>query len=292
MTLPAFTQRIAQRAPLALALLTTLALPAAFAADALPSASATGAVVAPGVVTPPPVGAAPGTRVRGAPPVAMTPDAANAPAMVFEADKGRISYAVGMEMARNFRKNEVTIDVDQLVRGLQDGIDGKRAEMGEKELKKILNNFTNVMRARTMTNQHALAQDNRKRGELFLAENRKQPDVHVLGNGVQYRELKAGTGVRPTDIDIVDVVWRGTTLDGKEFDGSETGRPMSMAVAELFNGFHAVVKQMQVGAHWMVWVPSGLAYGERGVGTDIGPNATLVLDLELVGVRQRGAGTP
>jgi len=227
----------------------------------------------------------------GQPPAALTPDMKQTPATAFAADRGRISYSVGMEMARNFKKNEVDVDLDQILQGMRDGLDGKRPAMGEREMRRLLNNFQNVMRARTMTNQHLLAMENRKKGELFLTENRKQPDVKVLANGVQYRELRPGTGTRATPRDIVVLNWRGTTLSGTEFDGSETGQPMNIPVAELFAGFQSVVTQMQEGAHWQVWIPAGLAYGERGAGTEIGPNETLVLDLELQAVRQRNAST-
>jgi FKBP-type peptidyl-prolyl cis-trans isomerase FklB len=242
----------------------------------------------------PPAAPAPALAPAAAakPPVAETPDARNAPSMAFAADRGRISYAVGVEMARNFRKNEVDVDLDQVMQGMRDALDGKRPPMGEKELRRLLNHFQNVMRARTMTNTHFLAQENRKKGELFLAENRKQPEVKVLPNGVQYREIKPGFGMRATPRDIAVLNWRGTTLSGTEFDGSDPAQPMSIAVAELFSGFQSVVTQMQTGAHWQVWVPAALAYGERGAGSEIGPNETLVLDLELVGVRDRNAANP
>jgi FKBP-type peptidyl-prolyl cis-trans isomerase FklB len=228
----------------------------------------------------------------GQPPLALTPDAKASPAMAFAADRGRISYSVGMEMARNFRKNEVDVDLDQVMQGMRDGLEGKRPTMGEKEMRRLLNHFQNVMRARTMSSTHLLAMENRKKSELFLAENRKQPDVKVLPNGVQYREIKAGFGLRPTARDVAVLNWRGTTLAGDEFDGSDTGQPMNMPVAELVAGFQSAVTLMQEGSHWQVWIPAALAYGERGVGTVVGPNETLVLDLELVSVRQRNAANP
>ncbi len=205
-------------------------------------------------------------------------------AAAFAADKGRNSYAVGIEMARNFRKNDIDMDLDQVLLGMKDGLAGKRPPMGEKELRKILNNFQNIMRAHTMANQRALALANRQKGEAFFAKNKAVPGVKVLVNGVQYTELKSGNGVRPTERDVVVMNWRGTTLDGTEYDSSEPGKPMKIAVSDLFNGWRSAVTLMQEGSHWQVWVPSAMAYGERGVGADVGPNETLLLDIELLKV--------
>ena len=233
-----------------------------------------------------------GKPAAGAAAPARAPEAINSPAQAFAADRPRISYAIGIEMARNFRKNEVDVDLDEVMKGMKDGLAGNRPPMAEKELRKVLNNFQNVMRARTSANQHVLAQANRKKGEAFLAENRNQPGVKTLVNGVQYKELKAGTGLRPGGTDVIVVNWRGTTLDGTEYDSSEPGHPMKIAVADLFNGWRSVATLMQEGAHWQIWVPSALAYGERGVGADLGPNETVVLDVELQAVQPRNASTP
>lgn len=233
-----------------------------------------------------------GAWAETAPATAPAAPAANgivSPEAAFAADRGRISYAVGIEMARNFRKNEVDVDLDQVIQGMRDGLAGQQPPMGEKELRKILNNFQNTMRARTMASQHVLATANRRKGEKFLAEHRTAPNVRVLTNGVQILELAPGSGPRPTLADVVSLKWRGTTLDGDEFDSSDPRQPMSMPVADLFPGFQAALAQMPQGAHWQVWVPPALAYGERGAGTVIGPNETLMLDLELVAVQQRAA---
>lgn len=217
---------------------------------------------------------------------------ARSPAAAFLADRGRISYSVGMEMARNFKKNEFNVDIDRLVKGLQDGLAGTRPEMGEKEFKRVLNDFQNLMRAHTMASTHLLSMANRKRGESFFASNKSAPGVQVLSNGVQYKVLKPGEGKRPTERDIVEVNWRGTNLDGEEFDSSQPGTPMRIPVADMVNGWRSAMVQMSVGAHWLIWVPAHLAYGDRGVGTTVGPNETLLFDVELAGVRQPGPATP
>ena len=254
---------------LCLALLSALGL--SFAASALADGTAT----APGAPAPGTVPTTPGS------PTGISGSAA------FAAEKGVNSYAIGIEMARNFRKNQVDVDLDQVLKGMKDGLAGNRPPMGEKELRRILNNFQNVMRAHTMANQRALGLANRQKGEAFLASNKTQPGVRTLVNGVQVKELKAGNGIRPTERDTVVMNWRGTTLDGTEYDSSEPGHPMTIAVADLFNGWRSAVVQMQEGSHWQIWVPSAMAYGERGVGADVGPNETLVLEVELLHVQTR-----
>jgi FKBP-type peptidyl-prolyl cis-trans isomerase FklB len=128
-------------------------------------------------------------------------------------------------------------------------------------------------------------EDNKKKGEVFLAENKTKEGVVVLPSGVQYKILKAGNGKKPIDSDVVQVYYRGTLLDGSEFDATEPGQPADLKASSLIAGWKEALRLMPAGSKWQIFVPSQLAYGERGVGSDIGPNETLVFEVELLAVK-------
>ncbi len=130
------------------------------------------------------------------------------------------------------------------------------------------------------------AENNRKDGEVFLAKNKMNEGVMTLPSGLQYKILKKGEGRKPTDADTVEVQYRGTLIDGKEFDSSyKRNQPATFPVKGVIKGWTEVLQLMPVGSKWQVFIPSALAYGERGAGSDIGPNATLVFEIELVAIK-------
>ena len=196
----------------------------------------------------------------------------------------KLSYSIGLEVARNFKKNESQFDPDMVLRGMQDGLAGERPQLSEKEFRKVIAEFQNQMRQRIASNSRVLAADNRKKAEEFLQNNKSKDGVRMLAGGVQYKVLQAGQGAQPLDSDGVQIKYRGTLLSGIQFDGTEGDRPGTAKLYDLFNGLRAGIKQMNVGSHWTLWIPPQMAYGERGVGSDIGPNELLVYDLELVGL--------
>ncbi len=199
-------------------------------------------------------------------------------------EQDKLSYSIGLEVARNFKKNESQFDPGVVMRGMQDGLTGDRPQLLEKEFRKVIAEFQNQVRQRMASNARILAVDNRKKAEEFLQNNKAKEGVLMLAGGVQYKVLRDGQGAQPLESDGVQIKYRGTLLNGTQFDGTEGDRPGTAKLYDLFNGLRAGIKQMKVGSHWTLWIPPQMAYGERGVGSDIGPNELLVYDLELVGL--------
>jgi FKBP-type peptidyl-prolyl cis-trans isomerase FklB len=199
-------------------------------------------------------------------------------------DKDKISYAIGLDVARNFRKNNIDFDPDLVVKGLRDGLSGERPLLKEKELRMVLNEFQNSVRQRMSLNQRLLSADNRKKALAFLEANRSQPGVQTLLGGIQYKVLRAAEGPRAGDLDAVQLNFRGTLLDGSEFDATDPGKPGTMQLVQAFNGMKTTLKAMPEGSRWQVWIPPQLGYGERGVGTEVGPNELLVFEIEVLRV--------
>ncbi len=217
--------------------------------------------------------------------LAQTALAAERPVLKTEQD--RLSYAIGLEVARNFKKNDVQFDPNMVVNGMNDGLSGERPLLNEKEFRRIIGDFQNTVRQKMVANRQAQVFENRKRAALFLDTNKSKEGVQVLASGIQYKVLGAGTGPRPGEADSVVFNFRGTLLDGTQFDGTEPGKPANVKLYDLFNGFKAVLTQMPAGSHWIAWIPPHLGYGERGVGNDVGPNELLVMDIELISTKAR-----
>lgn len=199
--------------------------------------------------------------------------------------KDKLGYAVGVDMARNFRRNEIDVDIDQLVKGLRDAMAGDKLQMTEREVRKTMNQFQTDLRVRMVATRKEQSARALARGEKFLAENKAKPDVHVLPSGVQYVVHQAGTGAKPVDTDTVVVNYRGMSLDGLEIDATDAGAPASFKVTQVVEGWKQALRQMPVGSKWTLWIPGPLAYGDRGVGSALGPNETLVFDVELVAIK-------
>jgi FKBP-type peptidyl-prolyl cis-trans isomerase len=204
----------------------------------------------------------------------------------FKSRKEAISYAIGVTTARNLAKDGVEIDSAIVIQGMQDAQSGKRVLLTEKEIRSVMSGLVGEMRQKLASNRKDAEEMNKKRGDEYRATFSKQTDVKTLPNGVLYKVLKAGAGPRPTEEDMVLVNYRGTLPSGFEFDGSPDGKPVLMRVAQLIVGWKEAIKQMPVGSKWAVVIPPQLAYGVRGVGADIGPNETLVFDIELVAIQK------
>lgn len=195
------------------------------------------------------------------------------------------SYGIGVNIAKSFKRDEVDIDMDLLVRGMKDVMAGNELLMPERDLRRAMNAFQGELRQKAAARHRIAADDNRKKGEAFLAENKAKPGVVTLASGLQYKILKAGDGKQPSEADTVECNYRGTLLDGTEFDGTEPGKPAMLKVAQLIPGWKEALKLMPAGSRWKIFIPPQLAYGPRGVGSDIGPNETLVFDVELLSVK-------
>lgn len=215
--------------------------------------------------------------------VASGPAVAQQPNL--ESPRDRVSYAIGVDMARNFRKQGIEIDVDLIARGLRDGLGGGPVLLSDKDLRRTMNEFQGDVRQRMAQNRRSAAEENKQRGTAFLEQNKSREGVVVLPSGLQYRVLKAGDGRKPVDSDIVVCNYAGRLLNGHEFDATEPGKPATLKLSALIGGWKEALKLMPTGSKWQLALPPQLAYGDRGAGSDIGPNETLLFEVELVAVK-------
>jgi FKBP-type peptidyl-prolyl cis-trans isomerase FklB len=200
-------------------------------------------------------------------------------------DKARTSYAIGLQTAKNLKKDGVDIDITTIVQGLKDGFSSERQLLSDKETKQLMQALMSDSRQKMVANKREASVRNRMKGEEFLAANKSKDGVKVLPSGVQYRVIRAGTGPMPVDGDTVLCNYRGTLLDGSEFDATMPNRPVPLKLGQMIPGFRDALKNMQPGAKWQIFIPSAQGYGERGVGGDIGPNETLIFDVELLEIK-------
>lgn len=204
----------------------------------------------------------------------------------FKSDNDAISYAVGASIGRNFKKDGIAINQEVFVQGLTAALAGDKLKLSEKEFKSVLAGFQVEMRRKMAANQQERSAQNKKKAEEFLAENAKKEGVVTLPSGVQYKILKAGTGSKPMESEIAEVNYRGTLLDGTEFDASPEDKPAHLKLAQLIAGWKEVLALMPAGSKWQLFIPAKSAYGERGVGTNIGPNEMLIFEVELLSVKK------
>jgi len=223
-------------------------------------------------------------------PAATQPSSAagsqNPPALTTQKDK--ISYAIGMNIGTNLHRQSVEVDPKVLQQGLEDALAGGKTLLSEDEARATLAQFQNEMRQKQQEKMQQAGAANKKEGEEFLAANKAKDGVVTLPSGLQYKVETTGTGPKPTASDSVVCNYRGTLIDGKEFDSSyKRGQPATFPVAGVIKGWTEALQLMPVGSKWQLFVPSELAYGERGSGPDIGPNATLIFEVELLSIQSK-----
>ncbi len=210
--------------------------------------------------------------------------AAEGPVLLSGGDK--VNYAVGVNLAKMLKKQNIDVAPDLIMKGLKDGLSGERLLMPEKEFRQVMQQFQADVRRTTVLELRNAPIENKRKGAEFLTANKEKEGVVTLPSGVQYKILKAGEGRKPTDADTVVCNYRGTTLDGTEFDASEPGKPLAMKVSFLIPGWREAMKLMPVGSEWRIFIPSQLAYGERSRGNEIvGPNEVVILQVELLAIK-------
>jgi len=206
--------------------------------------------------------------------------------LTLSTEKDKISYALGMNMARNLKQGSVDVDPDVLSQGVKDALAGNKTLLTEDEAKATLTNLQTEMRTKQQEKMQQVAQTNKKAGEDFLAANKGKEGVVALPSGLQYKILKEGTGLKPSSSDSVVCNYRGTLLNGTEFDSSyKRGEPATFPVSGVIKGWTEALQLMPIGSKWELFIPPDLAYGERGAGADIGPNATLIFEVELLSIQ-------
>jgi FKBP-type peptidyl-prolyl cis-trans isomerase FklB len=218
----------------------------------------------------------------------QSPAAGSQNASSLTTQKDKISYAIGMNIGTNLHKQSVDVDPKVLQQGLQDAMAGGKTLLSEDEARATLTEFQNDMRKKQQEKMQQAGETNKKEGDAFLAANKAKQGVVTLPSGLEYKILTAGTGPKPTASDSVVCNYRGTLIDGKEFDSSyKRGQPATFPVGGVIKGWTEALQLMPVGSKWQLFVPSELAYGERGSGPDIGPNATLVFEVELLSIQSK-----
>jgi len=202
--------------------------------------------------------------------------------------KQKTSYAIGLDIGTSLKRQEIDVDARALTAGIADGLAGKPA-LTEEEQKATLMDLQKSAMAKAEEKQKAAAGKNLKAGEAFLAENAKKDGVKTTASGLQYKVIKSGTGPSPKPTDTVKVHYTGTLIDGTVFDSSvQRGEPITFPVNGVIPGWTEALQLMKVGDKWKLFIPAKLAYGEEGPGP-IGPNSTLIFDVELLGVEKPAA---
>jgi FKBP-type peptidyl-prolyl cis-trans isomerase FklB len=218
--------------------------------------------------------------------VALSGAAFAADAPELKSDKEKISYSIGMDIGGNLKRGSVEVDPDLLAKGLKDSYGGGKTILTEDQARQAIADFQKTLMAKQAETMQKLSEKNKADGEKFLAENAKKEGVKVLPSGLQYKEITPGTGKSPKTTDTVTTHYKGTLIDGTEFDSSyKRGQPATFQVSGVIPGWTEALQLMKEGAKWQLFVPSNLAYGERGAGREIGPNATLIFEVELISVK-------
>jgi FKBP-type peptidyl-prolyl cis-trans isomerase FklB len=204
-----------------------------------------------------------------------------------QTQKGKVSYSIGVDIGRNMKRQSIEVDLDLLARGIKDGLAEGKCALSDSMMQVTMAAWQKEMMAKMNENQKIAGEKNKKEGDAFLAENKKKSGVVTLPSGLQYKILKDGTGKSPKATDTVVTNYRGTLINGKEFDSSyKRGQPATFPVNQVIAAWTEALQKMKVGSKWQLFVPASLGYGENGAGQDIGPNATLIFEVELLDIKK------
>ncbi len=208
--------------------------------------------------------------------------------LVLKTQKDKVSYAIGMNFGKSLQRQSVDVDPAILQRGLKDALAGGKLLMTDDEAKAALTQLQADMRKQQEAKAQEAGEENREKGEAFLTANKTREGVTTLPSGLQYKVITQGTGPKPTAGDSVVCNYRGTLIDGTEFDSSyKRGQPATFPVSGVIKGWTEALQLMPVGSKWQLVIPPDLAYGARGAGADIGPNSTLIFEVELVSIQPK-----
>ncbi len=201
--------------------------------------------------------------------------------MELTTDKQKFSYTVGIQIGNNLKQGG-DVDIDALTQAIRDVYADTPYRLSTEEMQAVMQRF----RDKEIEKRMEAAQSNRSKENEFLAQNREKAGVVVTDSGLQYKVINAGDGKKPKASDEVEVHYRGTLIDGTEFDSSyKRGESITLGLNNVIKGWQEALVLMPVGSKWQIYVPSELAYGERGAGAAIGPNETLIFDIELLEIK-------
>lgn len=231
--------------------------------------------------------------VTPAPAAAATPAAASG----LSTQAQKVSYILGMNIGSQFKANQVPLDESSFVAGIKTAVDGGEPKLTKEDIQQTMQAFQAEMQKKQEEAQKAeqaataaAAENNKKAGEKFLADNKAKPGVVTTASGLQYKVLTEGKGAKPKATDTITVNYRGTLIDGTEFDSSyKRNEPATFALNAVIPGWIEGLQLMPEGSKWEIYVPSELAYGAGGTGGPIGPNATLIFEVELMKIEAPGA---
>jgi FKBP-type peptidyl-prolyl cis-trans isomerase FklB len=200
--------------------------------------------------------------------------------------KEKVSYSIGVNIGKNMKMEGIEIDQTQMIQGLKDGLTNAKPAMSEIDMETTMKAFQQEMMNKMQAKQKVEGDKNMKEGQAFLAENKKKDGIITLPSGLQYKVITQGNGLKPTSTQTVECHYRGTLVNGKEFDSSyKRGKPTEFPVNGVIKGWTEALQLMPTGSKWQLFIPSDLAYGPNGAGQMIGPNATLIFDIELISIK-------
>src|SRR5438552_5129828 len=207
--------------------------------------------------------------------------------------KDKVSYSIGLDIGMTFKKQKMELNSGALAAGVKDGLSGVQPLLTEDEVRQVMMTFSKEMTEKTAMANKEAGEKNKAEGEKFLSENKNKPGVKTTASGLQYKVLKEGSGSPPKETDTVVVNYRGTLVDGTEFDSSyKRGEPATFPVNRVIKGWTEALQLMKLGAKYQLFIRSDLAYGPSGTGGDIGPNAILIFEVELMSVKPGDASAP
>jgi FKBP-type peptidyl-prolyl cis-trans isomerase len=201
----------------------------------------------------------------------------------FKTFEEKFAYAIGVEMGSNLKENAIELDLDSLVKGMTDGYNGNELAMTQEEIAEVSALGMEKLKAKAQAKHIADIADNLAKGEKFLADNKTRKGVKTTDSGLQYEVITEGKGEMPKATDKVSVHYTGTLIDGTVFDSSyKRNQPATFQVGGVIRGWVEALQMMKTGSKWKLYIPTELAYGERGAGREIGPNETLIFEVELL----------
>jgi FKBP-type peptidyl-prolyl cis-trans isomerase FklB len=236
----------------------------------------------------PPAASAPKAPATPAAKSPQAPAARRSAVLVLETPKDKASYAIGMNIAKGIQKQSIDVDPNIVARGLKDALAGGKTLLTDDEATAAMKDLQAEMKKAQEEKMQLAGDANKKEGDAFLAANKAKEGVVTLPSGLQYKILTEGAGPKPTASDSVVCNYRGTLINGTEFDSSyKRGQPATFPVGQVIKGWTEALQLMSVGSKWQLFIPSDLAYGSRGAGRDIGPNSTLIFEVELISIQAK-----